>query len=231
MVHVKVIYFLMLHALTQVGKPIALDTDSETEAAPEAAPAAVKRPPPAPPATLQEPQEPAGPAAAPSEADVWKAKYEELKLLLEQKQAAPTPASPPVGSPAVGSPPVASPAVASPPVAKPLFSPPPEPSAAEAAVSDGLSKDEEAKRLAAVDLSREELSPHALYMRLRRLCTPTGTGRLQVSPEVADQWSSGNRDELQLALVMALKQHGYDDTAAVRKLVRVGQGFPKKRLF
>ena len=79
-----------------------------------------------------------------------------------------------------------------------------------------------------MDLSREELSPHALYMRLRCLCTPTGTGRLQVSQEVADQWSSGNRDELQLALVMALKQHGYDDTTAVRKLMRVGQGFPKK---
>lgn len=91
--------------------------------------------------------------------------------------------------------------------------------------------EEEVKRLAAVDLSREELSPHALYMRLRRLCTPTGTGRLQVSQEVADQWSSGNRDELQLALVMALKQHGYDDTAAVRKLVRVGQGLPKQRFF
>ena len=27
---------------------------------------------------------------------------------------------------------------------------------------------------------------------------------------------------------MALKQHGYDDTTAVRKLMRAGQGFPKK---
>ena len=250
----------MLHALTQVAEPIALDTDSETEVAPtavkplpgaekkqapappaslqnsetEVAPTAVKPPPgaekkqlPAPPASLQKASEaPAVPAAAPSEADVWKAKYEELKLLLEQKQAVATPASP---------------AVASPPVAKPVFSPSPVPSPAEAAAPNGgeavpkggeasseITSEEEAKRLAACDLSREELSPHALYMRLRRLCTPTGTGRLQVSQDVADQWSAGNREELQLALVMALKQHGYDDTAAVRKLVRVGQGCQKK---
>ena len=68
----------------------------------------------------------------------------------------------------------------------------------------------------------QELSDHALYMRLKRLCTPTGAGKMNVPKEVFDQWQQGNREELQLALVKALKTHGYKDDGATRKLVRAG---------
>jgi hypothetical protein len=59
-------------------------------------------------------------------------------------------------------------------------------------------------------------------MRLKRLCTPTSKGRLQVSQEVADQWQEGNREELQLALVKAIKQFGYDSKHATLVAVRDG---------
>ena len=199
----------MLCALTKECAAICVDTDSEKEEVPLKM-TAVKKPPPTPPASLR-------PPAMQTEAEMWKAKYEELKLLLEQKKKEEVAATP-----------------ASPPTAKALFSPTTTPNGeGTVAVQDAQPEvsEEEMKRLAALDLSREELSSHALYMRLRRLCTPTGTGKLQVSQEVADQWSQGNRDELQLALVMALKQHGYDDSAAVRKLVRVGQGLLRKFFF
>ena len=196
----------MLCALTKAGAAISLDTESETEEVPLKM-TAVKKPPPTPPASLC-------PPAMQTEAEMWKAKYEELKLLLEQKKKEEVAGTP-----------------ASPPTAKALFSPTTTPNGEGTVAVQAEVSEEEMKRLAAVDLSREELSSHALYMRLRRLCTPTGTGKLQVSQEVADQWSSGNRDELQLALVMALKQHGYDDSAAVRKLVRVGQGLLRKFFF
>ena len=68
----------------------------------------------------------------------------------------------------------------------------------------------------------QELTPHALYMRLKRLCTPTPKGRLQVSKEVADQWQEGNRDELQLALVKAIKQFGFDNKHSTLVAVRAG---------
>ena len=45
-------------------------------------------------------------------------------------------------------------------------------------------------------------------MRLRRLRTPTGTGRLQVSQEVTDQWSSGNRDSTATAIASFRRQDG-----------------------
>ena len=66
----------------------------------------------------------------------------------------------------------------------------------------------------------EELTPHALYMRLKRLCETTKAGNLQVSEEVHQQWLTGNCDELGLALVLALKKFGYGDSKKVRDAVR-----------
>ena len=57
-------------------------------------------------------------------------------------------------------------------------------------------------------------------MRLKRLCTPTGKGKLHVSQEVAEQWQEGNREELQLASVKALKQYGYENNYATLTAVR-----------
>ena len=57
-------------------------------------------------------------------------------------------------------------------------------------------------------------------MRLKRLCTPTGKGKLHVSQEVAEQWQEGNREELQLALVKAIKQYGYENNHATLTAVR-----------
>ena len=245
----------MFHALTKAEKAISVDTDSETEAA---APGhvkmtAVKQPPAAPPASLQPP-----PVQTESEADMWKRKYEELKSMLweaKQEEAPPvtpvTPASPPAAKPLFSPTPTATapaPTATAPAPTSTAIAPAPTPTATAPAPTPKAiapapapattetpekpqpseTSEDELKRLAAVDLSREELSSHALYMRLRRLCTPTGTGKLQVSKEIADQWAQGNRDELQLALVMALKQHGFEDSNAVRKQVRVGKGCPKR---
>lgn len=67
----------------------------------------------------------------------------------------------------------------------------------------------------------QELSPHALYMRLKRLCSRTTSGKLQVSPEINEMWLTGCRDTLLLALTKALKGHGFDHSAATRQAVRV----------
>ena len=67
----------------------------------------------------------------------------------------------------------------------------------------------------------QELSPHALYMRLKRICGRTSAGKLQVSEEVHKQYQEGDRDQLAYALVRALKTHGYDDRKATRDAVRV----------
>lgn len=71
----------------------------------------------------------------------------------------------------------------------------------------------------------QELSEQALYMRLKRLCSKTTKGKLNVSEEVHRQWLEGNREELQLALTRALKAHGLDASAKTRTLVRVGSLF------
>lgn len=68
----------------------------------------------------------------------------------------------------------------------------------------------------------QELTPHDLYMRLRRLLGRTDAGKLQVPEELHNQWVSGNRDELGLAMVKSLKIHGFNSDAKTRKLVRVG---------
>ena len=68
----------------------------------------------------------------------------------------------------------------------------------------------------------QELSPHALYMRLKRLCGRTAAGKLQVPESIHNQWLTGSRDELLLALTRSLKTHGFDSTARTRNLVRVG---------
>lgn len=56
-------------------------------------------------------------------------------------------------------------------------------------------------------------------MRLRRMCQHTAAGRLQVSQEIHNQWRTGDRAELELALVRALKIHGVQDNHAVRQQV------------
>ena len=58
-------------------------------------------------------------------------------------------------------------------------------------------------------------------MRLKRLCSYTDAGKLQVPEELHKQWTSGNRDELMLGMVKALKIHGFESCAKVRKQVRV----------
>ena len=70
--------------------------------------------------------------------------------------------------------------------------------------------------------SMQELSPHALYMRLKRLCGRTAAGKLQVPESIHNQWLTGSRDELLLALTRSLKTHGFDPSARTRNLVRVG---------
>lgn len=59
-------------------------------------------------------------------------------------------------------------------------------------------------------------------MRAKRLCGRTDAGRLQVPESVHEQWLSGDREELLLALVRSLKVHGLDSDAKTRKLVRAG---------
>lgn len=74
---------------------------------------------------------------------------------------------------------------------------------------------------------QQELSDHALYMRrmrLKRLWSKTSAGKLNVPQDIADQWMSGNRDELSLALVRALKIHGFDNSHKTRKVVRDWRG-------
>lgn len=66
----------------------------------------------------------------------------------------------------------------------------------------------------------QELSPHALYMRLKRLCSRTSAGKLNVAPEVHTQWQEGDRDQLTYALVRALKQHGLGSDKSTRDAVR-----------
>lgn len=58
-------------------------------------------------------------------------------------------------------------------------------------------------------------------MRLRRLCARTNAGKLQVSDEIHRQWEQGDRDQLTLALVRALKLHGTADNKSTREAVRV----------
>ena len=70
--------------------------------------------------------------------------------------------------------------------------------------------------------SLQELSTHALYMRLKRLCGKTSTGRCSVPEEIEQQFLTGNRDELLLALTKSLKIHGFGADASTRKLVRAG---------
>ena len=57
---------------------------------------------------------------------------------------------------------------------------------------------------------------------------PTGAGKLSVSKDISDQSATGDRDQLTLALVQALKVHGFSNTSATRKLVRAGSFVIKK---
>lgn len=66
----------------------------------------------------------------------------------------------------------------------------------------------------------QELTPHALYMRLKRLCELKNSGKCSVPPEIREQFETGNREELSLALVQALKKFGFENTKKVRDSVR-----------
>ena len=66
----------------------------------------------------------------------------------------------------------------------------------------------------------QELTPHALYMRLKRICQKTPAGKLNVDATIHDQWTSGNREELLLALVRSMKQVGFDNSHRTRQQVR-----------
>lgn len=67
----------------------------------------------------------------------------------------------------------------------------------------------------------EELTPHALYMRLKRICEVKPSGKCAVSEEIRTQFERGNRDELTLALVQALKLVGFGTSKKERDHVRV----------
>lgn len=58
-------------------------------------------------------------------------------------------------------------------------------------------------------------------MRLKRLCSKTSAGKLQVPDSVHQQWLTGDRTQLELAMTQALKQHGFDTSHRVRQQVRV----------
>ena len=66
----------------------------------------------------------------------------------------------------------------------------------------------------------EELTPHALYMRLKRLCQRSNTGKLKVDEAIHSEWLQGDRDTLSLALVKALKTCGFESNAKTRKSVQ-----------
>lgn len=66
----------------------------------------------------------------------------------------------------------------------------------------------------------QELTTHALYMRLKRLCQKTPAGKLNVDQTIHEQWTSGNRDELLLALVRSMKACGFDSSHRTRMNVR-----------
>ena len=66
----------------------------------------------------------------------------------------------------------------------------------------------------------QELTPHALYMRLKRLCQKTPAGKLNVDESIHEQWISGNRDTLLLALVRSMKSCGMDSSHRTRQAVR-----------
>lgn len=57
-------------------------------------------------------------------------------------------------------------------------------------------------------------------MRLKRMCEAKSGGRLQVDQSVHQQWLEGNRDQLSLALVRALKENGLETTSKVRAKVK-----------
>ena len=61
-------------------------------------------------------------------------------------------------------------------------------------------------------------------MRLKRLCERKAGGVLNVDEETHQQWVSGNRDQLSLALVNAVRKCGRGDSTQTRKAVRVGYG-------
>ena len=58
-------------------------------------------------------------------------------------------------------------------------------------------------------------------MRLKRICSKTSAGKLQIPEEVHSQWLKGDREPLQLALTRALKVHGFENTHKTRTAVRV----------
>lgn len=68
----------------------------------------------------------------------------------------------------------------------------------------------------------QELSTHAVYMRLKRLCEMK-VGGLQVDEATHKEWMEGNRDTLALALTTALRKFGFQNNKKTRDAVRVGR--------
>ena len=58
-------------------------------------------------------------------------------------------------------------------------------------------------------------------MRLKRICEVKPSGKCAVSDEIREQFSTGNRDELSLALCTALKEIGFENTKKTRDAVRM----------
>ena len=57
-------------------------------------------------------------------------------------------------------------------------------------------------------------------MRLKRMCETKPSGKTMVPAEVQRQFQAGNRDELTLALTLALKKHGVENSKKHRDMVR-----------
>lgn len=70
--------------------------------------------------------------------------------------------------------------------------------------------------------NKVQISPDALRMRCRRLCTKTSAGKFNVDPSLAKQYSEGGegREALQMALLEAIAKNGVERSAYKR--VKVG---------
>ena len=60
-------------------------------------------------------------------------------------------------------------------------------------------------------------------MRLKRLCEKKKGDKLQVDARIHEQWMSGDRDQLALALTTALKSNGFSIDKKTRDSVRVSR--------
>lgn len=194
---------------------------------------AAKHRPPSPPATLQPPptmHAPTTPDHAQQLLDLQK-KYDALLALLQTKgtsespvvqktcftptdsvkEAKESPQSAPKPSSSRGS------SDGSPPAASPVRK---VDSEAEEALAQQYDLECEVGSKDVDFCAAQELTPHALYMRLKRLCEVKPSGKCAVDDTIRQQFETGNRDQLTLSLVMALKKFGFEATKKCRDSVR-----------